>query len=375
MEENNKKIEKLKNDIKMLQNVYDNDMKSGKNEENDQIQANRQKGINKLQEELKEAEIEKLSKLEERKVELEEILKKKESLNKDKEQLEQAIYEMSGENEIQDGKLVKTQEQVEYEKDLEKVNEELGSLNIYENELSDVNSQIEELNEKYGINENHKQDNEVKKENEDLSKYENNEEKIYRPEEKQDVVNEVNYNDEVQGKQENEGISKDNDYEKQNLKSNNEVNYNQETYNENKNQPSQIYNNQINKEEKAITEYKKENRIIAWIKNRAHDIKEKFNSIKEKFVKSKNKEKVELNEVGQAWQDYIDTQEGKSGKESKTKGFKESLYVKGQQLKQSKIAKKLTRQNEKEKKANQFEAAKKLAEKHGMQQEDDEIDL
>ena len=71
------KIKKLKNDIEILQNVYDNDMKSGKNEENDQIQANRQKGINKLQEELKEVEIEKLSKLKERKVELEGILKQK----------------------------------------------------------------------------------------------------------------------------------------------------------------------------------------------------------------------------------------------------------------------------------------------------------
>ena len=68
-------------------------------------------------------------------------------------------------------------------------------------------------------------------------------------------------------------------------------------------------------------------------------------------------------------------QEGKTGKESKAKGFKEGLHVKGQQLKQSEIARKLTRQNEKDKKANQFEAAKKLVEKHGKQQEEDEIDL
>ena len=114
MEENNKKIEKLRNDIEMLQNVYDNDMQRGKNEENDQIQANRQKGIKKLQEELKEVEIEKLDKLKERKEELEGILKKKESLNKDKEQLEQAIYEMSGENISAEAK--------EYESDLGKVN-------------------------------------------------------------------------------------------------------------------------------------------------------------------------------------------------------------------------------------------------------------
>lgn len=126
----------------------------------------------------------------------------------------------------------------------------------------------------------------------------------------------------------------------------------------------------------SMVEYKKDNRIIAWIKDRFNGIKEKFNSVKERFSKSKNnKEEVELNEVGEAWQDYIDMQEGKPGKESKAKGFKEGLQVKGQQLKQSKIARKLTRQNEKDKKTNQFEAAKKLVEKHGKQQEDDEIDL
>ena len=125
-----------------------------------------------------------------------------------------------------------------------------------------------------------------------------------------------------------------------------------------------------------MVEYKKDNRIIAWIKDRFNGIKEKFNSVKERFSKSKNnKEEVELNEVGEAWQDYIDMQEGNASKESKAKGFKEGLQVKGQQLKQSKIARKLTRQNEKDKKANQFEAAKKQVEKHGKQQEDDEIDL
>lgn len=116
-----------------------------------------------------------------------------------------------------------------------------------------------------------------------------------------------------------------------------------------------------------MVEYKKDNRIIAWIKDRFNGIKEKFNSVKERFSKSKNnKEEVELNEVGEAWQDYIDMQEENASKESKAKGFKEGYQVKGQQLKQSKIARKLTRQNEKD---------KKLVEKHEMQQEDDEIDL
>ena len=153
MEENNKKIEELKNQIKVLQDAYDNDFNREINEDNDQIQANRQKGINKLQEELKEVEIEKLSKLEERRSELEEILKKKESLNKDKEQLEQALYEMSEEKEIQDGKIVKTQEQVEYENDLEKINEELDSLKVYEDELNGINAETGEISKKYNIKE------------------------------------------------------------------------------------------------------------------------------------------------------------------------------------------------------------------------------
>lgn len=153
------KIKKLKNDIEILQNVYDNDMKSGKNEENDQIQANRQKGINKLQEELKEVEIEKLSKLKERKVELEGILKKKESLNKDKEQLEQAIYEMSGENTSAEAK--------EYENDLGKVNAELDSLKVYEEELNGINAEIGEISEKYNIKENAKENKIYSKESDE----------------------------------------------------------------------------------------------------------------------------------------------------------------------------------------------------------------
>lgn len=510
------KIKKLKNDIEILQNVYDNDIKNGKNEENDQIQANRQKGINKLQEELREVEIEKLSKLKERKVELEGILKKKENLNKDKEQLEQAIYEISEENEIQGGKIVKTQEQVEYENDLGKVNAELASLEPYELELKNVDLEIDKISNKYNLidysdrkmtlNEwreraafeipykDYKYNSDEKitlqdfykrhveedwsdlllyarmapdtreffkkyfpnkvmeksayfvdicikglkddiqkgrvdyknqanliwwmdtlesipsvdhdiikaynmqlKENQgnknfDIDKlsdiqeklkgikeqailgkesYETNhqigkseDEKLVtgdaKLEEKLEENNKTEDNKEVQEEKDDRSAPKIyNNYEKTNLSPNNEVNYTQGTYNENRYQPSQNNNNQINKEETAITKYKKDNRIIAWIKDRFNGIKEKFNSVKERFSKSKNnKEEVELNEVGEAWQDYIDMQEGKPGKESKAKGFKEGLQVKGQQLKQSEIARKLTRQNEKDKKANQFEAAK-----------------
>lgn len=531
------KIKKLKNDIEILQNVYDNDIKNGKNEENDQIQANRQKGINKLQEELREVEIEKLSKLKERKVELEGILKKKESLNKDKEQLEQAIYEISEENEIQGGKIVKTQEQVEYENDLGKVNAELDSLKVYEEELNGINAEIGEISEKYNIKENAKENKIYSKESDENANihhikmsdgqevilvediYNQNQfnidgmktymynvigkegkakvvyldedldfdminkddkyayivrdflspariERLSSQEAKGKGVVDFLYVGNIQKDQESEigykrirytddyiynKISKkEYEFESKNKK---ELENNIEKYGEDKyrkgletvtgklesiiNQRPDLYkenikdenttnqqnnntieksnivepnnniinrpnivepnNNTINRpntvepnynstnkqntieqdnKNTSMVEYKKDNRIIAWIKDRFNGIKEKFNSVKERFSKSKNnKEEVELNEVGEAWQDYIDMQEGKPGKESKAKGFKEGLQVKGQQLKQSKIARKLTRQNEKDKKANQFEADKKLVEKHGKQQEDDEIDL
>lgn len=145
MEENNKKIEELKNQISEMEKVFDTDYMRGKNEVNDQLQANRQKKINELNGELKEVEIEKLSKLEERKAELEEILKKKESLNKDKEQLEQAIYEMNGENTSVEAK--------EYSSDLGKVNAELDSLKVYEVKLNGINAEIGEISEKYNIKE------------------------------------------------------------------------------------------------------------------------------------------------------------------------------------------------------------------------------
>ena len=145
MEENNKKIEELKNQISEMEKVFDTDYMRGKNEVNDQLQANRQKKINELNGELKEVEIEKLSKLEERKAELEEILKKKESLTKDKEQLEQAIYEMNGENTSVEAK--------EYSSDLGKVNAELDSLKVYEVKLNGINAEIGEISEKYNIKE------------------------------------------------------------------------------------------------------------------------------------------------------------------------------------------------------------------------------
>ena len=502
MEENNKKIEKLRNDIEMLQNVYDNDMQRGKNEENDQIQANRQKGIKKLQEELKEVEIEKLDKLKERKEELEGILKKKESLNKDKEQLEQAIYEMSGENISAEAK--------EYESDLGKVNAELDSLKVYEEELNEINAEIGEISEKYNIKENAKENEIYSKESDENANihhikmsdgqevilvediYNQNQfnidgkktymynvigkegkakviyldedldfdminkddkyayivkdflspdriERLSSQEAKGKGVVDFLYVGNIQKDQEseigykkirytddyiyNEISKKEYEFESKNKK---EIENRIEKYGEDKyrkeglercksklesimNQRPDLYkdnikdenttnqqnNNTINRpntveqnynstnkpntieqdnKNTSIVEYKKDNKIIAWIKDRFNGIKEKFNSVKEKFSKNRNK----LDATGQAWQDYINEQEGVTEKESIIKygkEFKESLKYKGQQIKESEIIKKLTKQNEKELQAKRFKEAREWANENDKYQEDDERDL
>lgn len=514
MEENNKKIEELKNQIKVLQDAYDNDFNREINEDNDQIQANRQKGINKLQEELKEVEIEKLSKLEERRSELEEILKKKESLNKDKEQLEQALYEMSEEKEIQDGKIVKTQEQVEYENDLEKINEELDSLKVYEDELNGINAETGEISKKYNIKEQAKE-NEIyskvsyEKDNlidhiiklsddeeivltEDLidrakmnidgmttyiynikgkdgidfekkktiyldepidfdminkdEKYAyvvkdflspNRNERYSKEAEGKGVVdflyvgniqkdaeNEIGYEKRKYfGKDEDaiyskiskreykrklqilnaiEGTIKEYgksssvveklemnksklesimnqrpDLYKDNIKDENTTNQQSnnttekpnivEPNNNTINRPNAVEpnNNSTNKpntieqdnKNTSIVEYRKENRIIAWIKSRVNNIKEKFNKIKEK--NQKNKEKEELDATGQAWQDYIDEQEGTTA--SKKNKFIENITQKG-------------KLQSKEQQAKTFEAVKKWEQKNEEEITQEEIE-
>lgn len=514
MEENNKKIEELKNQIKVLQDAYDNDFNREINEDNDQIQANRQKGINKLQEELKEVEIEKLSKLEERRSELEEILKKKESLNKDKEQLEQALYEMSEEKEIQDGKIVKTQEQVEYENDLEKINEELDSLKVYEDELNGINAETGEISKKYNIKEQAKEneiyskvsyekdnlidhiiklsdDEEIVltedlidrakmnidgmttyiynikgKDGIDFEKKKtiyldepidfdmiNKDEKyayvvkdflspnrieryskeaegkgvvdfLYVGNIQKDAENEIGYEKRKYfGKDEDaiyskiskreykrklqilnaiEGTIKEYgksssvveklemnksklesimnqrpDLYKDNIKDENTTNQQSnnttekpnivEPNNNTINRPNAVEpnNNSTNKpntieqdnKNTSIVEYKKENRIIAWIKSRVNNIKEKFNKIKEK--NQKNKEKEELDATGQAWQDYIDEQEGTTA--SKKNKFIENLTQKG-------------KLQSKEQQAKAFEAVKKWEQKNKEEITQEEIE-
>ena len=511
MEENNKKIEELKNHISEMEKVFDTDYMRGKNEVNDQLQANRQKKINELNGELKEVEIEKLSKLEERKAELEEILKKKESLNKDKEQLEQAIYEMNGENTSVEAK--------EYSSDLGKVNAELDSLKVYEEELNGINAEIGEISEKYNIKEQAKEneiyskvsyekdnlvdhiiklsdDDEIvltedlidrakmniegmttyiynikRKDGIDFDKKKtiyldepidfdmiNKDEKyayvvkdflspnrieryskeaegkgvvdfLYVGNIQKDAKNEIGYKKRKYfGKDENTIYSKisKREYERKlqilnaiegtikeygksssvveklemnksklesimkqrpdlykdsikdenitNQQSNNtiekpnivELNHNtaekQNTIEENYNtannpnlieQNNNTKSNSIEEDNKntSLVEYKKENRIIAWIKSRVNNIKEKFNAIKEK-----NKE---LDVTGQAWQDYIDEQEGTTA--SKKNKFIENITQKG-------------KLQSKEQQAKTFEAVKKWEQKNEEEITQEEIE-
>ena len=71
-------IEELNKQIDEMQKIYDNDLKRGVNEENDQIQANRIKKIHELEDKLddktEEKEIAKLDELNKRKEELEKKL-------------------------------------------------------------------------------------------------------------------------------------------------------------------------------------------------------------------------------------------------------------------------------------------------------------
>ena len=68
MEEIIKRIEELKMQIEDIQKVYKIELEREKNEKNDQIQANRKNKIDKLQAELKIAEINKEEKMKEIKI-------------------------------------------------------------------------------------------------------------------------------------------------------------------------------------------------------------------------------------------------------------------------------------------------------------------
>lgn len=161
MDENNQRIEQINKQIEEMQSVYDRDVNNGV-QETDQIQQNRKKRIEQLNGELKDVELGKLDSLKNRKQEIEGILKRKESLNKDKEQIEKAISEIEGKSEIKDGKLVKPQELTEYEGDLDRINTELASFEKYETELENINKEIGNLTDKYPYSKNEYGNHEIK---------------------------------------------------------------------------------------------------------------------------------------------------------------------------------------------------------------------
>lgn len=145
MKEKNQEIEELNKQIDEMQKIYDNDLKRGVNEENDQIQANRIKKIHELEDKLddkiEEKEIAKLDELNKRKEELENKLEKKLILKEYRKQAEEEMNKQkAGSKEYQ-----------EAEKDVEKINEEILSLNEYEEELNNVIFEINLIREKYNI--------------------------------------------------------------------------------------------------------------------------------------------------------------------------------------------------------------------------------
>ncbi len=88
--------------------------------------------------------------LQERQEKLGIILTEK-SLLRDKEQLEQAIKEMSGKSVLRNGKLEKTPEQIEYENDLLKVEEELKKIDKIKGRIKRIEAKLKEAMDKYKI--------------------------------------------------------------------------------------------------------------------------------------------------------------------------------------------------------------------------------
>lgn len=161
-------IEELNKQIDEMQKIYDNDLKRGVNEENDQIQANRIKKIHELEDKLddktEEKEIAKLDELNKRKEELEKKLEKKLILKEYRKQAEEEmVKQKAGSKEYQ-----------EAEKDVEKINEEILSLNEYEEELNNVIFEINLIKEKYNIKQEAEQEEEENPDINDIYNKSNN---------------------------------------------------------------------------------------------------------------------------------------------------------------------------------------------------------
>ena len=124
--------------------------------------------------------------------------------------------------------------------------------------------------------------------------------------------------------------------------------------------PRYTYNEQQNIEEQTTDE--KSLAVIPERKGFINWVKEKFNSIKEFFSKNKSND-IELDETGQAWQDYIDAQEGN---ENKTETSKRESFVNSITMNNK------LKNQEQQKKA--FEAVKKWEQqnKNAIEQENDD---
>lgn len=329
MDENN--IDKLIKQIEDLQNAYDRDVENGVLE-TDKIQENRKNKIEELSEELKNEELKKLDILKSRKKEIEEKLDKKENLEKDREQLEKEMNEIPEKD--------KSKVYQELENNYIEISREISGIEDSEKELKDINKEINEICKKYNIS-----IDEKKKLNEDpenpgydldgnligFGQNYNIDENEQEQEEKTFKQIEKNLNNNIENMINNEN----------NINNSIEENPGYDEYGD----PIGFGHNY---EEQSLAVIPERRGLFSWIK-------EKFSKIKNFFIKEK-KEEVELDETGQAWQDYIDSQDdiSNNNKSTKRKRFL-SLITQNDKL------------NSKENQKKQFELARKLAKENSIE--------
>lgn len=111
--------------------------------------------LNSIQKELKEAnkEMKNVETLFKSKEKYEKVINKQDKLLAEKSNYEKILKELSGKYNVKDGKMQKTQEQVECENDLSKINSELKKLEGIKKELSKIDKNISTLMNKYKVKE------------------------------------------------------------------------------------------------------------------------------------------------------------------------------------------------------------------------------
>lgn len=111
--------------------------------------------LNSIQKELKEAnkEMKNVETLFKNKEKYEKVLNKQDKLLAEKANYEKILKELSGKYTIKDGKMEKTQEQIECENDLSKINGELKKLEGIKKELNKIDKNISTLMAKYKVKE------------------------------------------------------------------------------------------------------------------------------------------------------------------------------------------------------------------------------